>query len=303
MVLLATLLWCSDVNADDPLACAPACQAADLAGINLQNRTLAGVNFKKANLRGADLRGASLKRAILEGADLTNADLRGTDLTQANLSGAILKNVRFDETTQWPPATHPDMRLPDGTMPTDIRSQLGVRGVPSGDVVGIAGDSASEGDPMGLGSPKKAPKPTVSPAERIGGLTPRSRSAPAPTGHAKSKRIVAPSLTFKTTARRGACDASAVRIMLAKRKSQLYNCYERQFIANPELQGIITLSLSLSAFGEEVDATIVRDTVANPKVAQCITRRAARGMTFGRQSKNYPCDIEVELVFDSGLSP
>jgi hypothetical protein len=89
---------------------------ADLSEVNFRRAELSGVNLSGANLRaahfnGANLSGVDLTEANLSGADLTGAKLSGTNLIGANIiapsfspnnSGANLKNIIWDETTQWP---------------------------------------------------------------------------------------------------------------------------------------------------------------------------------------------------------
>ena len=85
---------------------------ARLSSAKLQNATFIDANLAKADLRHADLRGANLQNANLEGTDLFHANLRnaslhGANLKDANLDEAILKDITYDETTNWPDGLDP----------------------------------------------------------------------------------------------------------------------------------------------------------------------------------------------------
>lgn len=80
---------------------------------NFKNAILQGVDFRFSDLRRANFQLANLSKANLDGADLGNvfynsdysgfpgADLRGANLHQANLSGANLRDILWDELTNW----------------------------------------------------------------------------------------------------------------------------------------------------------------------------------------------------------
>jgi Pentapeptide repeats (8 copies) len=83
----------------------------DLSGADLSHSDLSGAILLEARLDGADLTRAHLRKSILsytivngnlERADLQGAYLCGTDLTGAFLDGANLKDVAFDDATEWP---------------------------------------------------------------------------------------------------------------------------------------------------------------------------------------------------------
>ena len=94
---------------------------ANLSGANLSRANLAGANLSRANLEGANLEGANLEGAYLEGTNLSGAYLEGANLSGANLlganllgaylegayleganlEGAYLKDVSWDEQTNW----------------------------------------------------------------------------------------------------------------------------------------------------------------------------------------------------------
>ncbi|MEL7493114.1 MAG: pentapeptide repeat-containing protein [Cyanobacteria bacterium J06554_11] len=74
--------------------------AANLRGANLRGARLSRANLTNArldgaNLRGANLSGANLRGARLSGANLTEARLDGANLTNAHLDGANLNGVHF----------------------------------------------------------------------------------------------------------------------------------------------------------------------------------------------------------------
>jgi predicted DNA-binding WGR domain protein len=110
-----------------------------MQGANFKNASLERAGFSACNLKGADftdanlscaylnntyLSGAILKGANLSGADLEEADLRGVDLSEALLDGkTVLKDVRHDKTTHWPPG-FPEETTPPVTM--EIVPHVGV---------------------------------------------------------------------------------------------------------------------------------------------------------------------------------
>lgn len=94
---------------------------ANLVGANLERANLEGANLKRAVLERADLFGAYLKwgylveanlfevnlfgvtleGANLVGANLIGANLEGAHLGGANLEGADLRNIRWNDATNW----------------------------------------------------------------------------------------------------------------------------------------------------------------------------------------------------------
>jgi hypothetical protein len=91
---------------------------ANLEGANLEGAILRGVILEGANLRGAILVGTNLSRANLEGAilvrtnlsraNLEGANLVGTDLERVNLKKSWLKDIKWDQTTNWVAVWHLD---------------------------------------------------------------------------------------------------------------------------------------------------------------------------------------------------
>ncbi len=76
-------------------------EGANLEGANLVGANLVGANLVGANLVGANLVGANLVRAYLGGANLGGANLQGADLVRALLVGANLKDIIWDDNTNW----------------------------------------------------------------------------------------------------------------------------------------------------------------------------------------------------------
>jgi Pentapeptide repeats (8 copies) len=72
-----------------------------LEKVFLVDENLSGAYLSRAILSGADLSGADLSSAYLLFANLSGAHLSGADLSGADLSGANLKNIKWDESTQW----------------------------------------------------------------------------------------------------------------------------------------------------------------------------------------------------------
>ncbi len=92
-----------------------ALQDAQLDGANLRGASLICAQLSGATLKGASLETCDLKQADLNGANLKEAnlaaaDLRGADLFGCNLFGVNLKDIRYDETTQWPAGFTPDRK-------------------------------------------------------------------------------------------------------------------------------------------------------------------------------------------------
>lgn len=76
---------------------------ANLEGADLSDADLTGVNLSSAFLSGANLEDADLSNAELKFADLSKANLIGANLkTAKNLDRAILKDIKFDDTTRFP---------------------------------------------------------------------------------------------------------------------------------------------------------------------------------------------------------
>jgi uncharacterized protein YjbI with pentapeptide repeats len=63
---------------------------------HLNNTNLISANLEKTSLNGAFLGGAKLINADLNGADISNTNLRDTDFKLANL-----KNIVWNERTDW----------------------------------------------------------------------------------------------------------------------------------------------------------------------------------------------------------
>jgi len=79
---------------------------ADLSKASIWNADLRNANLRNTNFRDAHLVMTSLGGADLSGADLSNANLNrvsfiGTTLSSANFSGASLKDIVWDEQTNW----------------------------------------------------------------------------------------------------------------------------------------------------------------------------------------------------------
>ncbi len=72
-----------------------------LGQIDLRDADLSGMNLEGANLRWADLRGANLEDAVLCHARLRFADLRGANLYGVDFHDADLRNVKYDNFSQW----------------------------------------------------------------------------------------------------------------------------------------------------------------------------------------------------------
>ncbi|RZL79654.1 MAG: pentapeptide repeat-containing protein [Rhodococcus sp. (in: high G+C Gram-positive bacteria)] len=75
---------------------------ANLTDANLPGTDLTGTDLTGATLTDADLTDATLTGATLTDADLTDTDLHGTNLSGANLTGALLRDIRYNHSTQWP---------------------------------------------------------------------------------------------------------------------------------------------------------------------------------------------------------
>ena len=69
---------------------------ADLRSANLRNTNFSNVDLGRTSLSGADLSGANLSRA-----NLNRVTLSGTNLSGANFSGASLKDISWNEATNW----------------------------------------------------------------------------------------------------------------------------------------------------------------------------------------------------------
>jgi uncharacterized protein YjbI with pentapeptide repeats len=76
--------------------------AASLQGADLTGAVLDDAKMIAVDLSGADLSGARLVRVNLSAANLANATLVGTNLDGADLVGAVVENVIWSTTTQWP---------------------------------------------------------------------------------------------------------------------------------------------------------------------------------------------------------
>ncbi|WP_414622395.1 pentapeptide repeat-containing protein [Calothrix sp. CCY 0018] len=74
---------------------------AILSGANLSRADLSGANLSRAILSRADLSSAYLSSANLSGADLSGAILSGADLSGADLGNEFLRDIRWDENTNW----------------------------------------------------------------------------------------------------------------------------------------------------------------------------------------------------------
>ena len=95
---------------------------ANLSGAYLEGANIEGANLIEANLEKAYLLGAILKRADLEGANLLGAILSRTDLSEANL-----KNIKWDDGTQWPVSTEVTKAQ---NIPEALKQQLGLTDTP-----------------------------------------------------------------------------------------------------------------------------------------------------------------------------
>lgn len=121
-------------------------RGAILEGANLSHANMNGANLREAALDGADLSGATLRGAALENASLSGAVLNSANLRQANLSGAdltaadmfganlfaaILTDVRYDESTQWPAGFNPSNQgAPKHTINGSILADNGAYATP-----------------------------------------------------------------------------------------------------------------------------------------------------------------------------
>ncbi len=74
---------------------------ADVWGADLRNANLSHTNFSDTNLARTDLSGSDLSGANLSRAKLNRVTLSGTNLSSANVSGANLKDISWNEETNW----------------------------------------------------------------------------------------------------------------------------------------------------------------------------------------------------------
>ncbi|MGB3513459.1 MAG: pentapeptide repeat-containing protein [Microcoleaceae cyanobacterium] len=81
-------------------------RGAYLSRADLRNANFKDANFKdaylaSANLINADFRNVNFCSVYFRGANLTRANLRGADLREADLSHADLRNIKWDNQTNW----------------------------------------------------------------------------------------------------------------------------------------------------------------------------------------------------------
>ena len=74
---------------------------ANLSNVNFYSSQLVNVLLDDCNLQNANLKNANLERASLRRANLTKVDISGARLYAAVLEGANLKNIIFDNKTEY----------------------------------------------------------------------------------------------------------------------------------------------------------------------------------------------------------
>lgn len=90
-------------------------------------------------------------------------------------------------------------------------------------------------------------------------------------------------------------DLSGVASVVKDRLGALEQCYERQLATNPTLSGTVEIHWVILTTGKVADACIVKDTVANREITECVNKLVLEGQFPAPQLSSV--DVMIPFVF------